>query len=199
MKLVGLTGGIGSGKSTVARYFRELGVTTLDADQLARDAVLRGSPALAKVAAAFGDEVLNDDGTLNRAALAEVVFRHATARKRLNAIVHPEVRRLFHAEVERLREAGSKLVLYEVPLLFENNLEQQFDATIVVASSPETQRQRVQARDGLDAEEAQRRIDAQLPLQDKLARASHILWNDQGYEALAARVKALLKVLMEVT
>ena len=198
MKLVGLTGGIGSGKSTVARHFRSHGVPTVDADTLARQAVAPGSAALAKIASVFGKELLDAEGALNRPVLGTLVFRDSEARARLDEIVHPQVRRLFEVAVAQQRAAGTRLMLYELPLLFEKNLEQQFDTTIVVAVTPETQLKRVRRRDGLDAAAAQRRIDAQLPLEDKIRRADYVLWNESSEESLVEPVRELIKKMLDL-
>jgi len=195
LQVFGLTGGIGSGKSTVARLLREQGVTVVDADVLAREAVAPGSQGLQQIVDAFGADMLLDDGTLNRAAMGERVFSDDEARQTLNGIVHPEVGRLFMERVQQGIADGLRHMVYEVPLLFENNLDDTFAATVLVAVSPETQLQRVMARDDLTAAQAQARIDSQMPLADKRARADHVVDNDAGEDELRDKVQQLWTTL----
>jgi dephospho-CoA kinase len=185
MILVGLTGGIASGKSTVGRLLRSAGVDVIDADALARDAVAVGSAGLAAVVARFGNGVVGSDGNLDRKALGAVVFADSGARADLNAIVHPEVARLAAARLEALRDQGRAVAVYEVPLLFENGLESMMDATILVACPEDVQIQRIKDRDHLSDDEARARIAAQMPLAEKRARAQHVIENDGDLDALA--------------
>ena len=195
MQVFGLTGGIGSGKSTVARLLREQGVTVVDADVLAREAVAPGSHGLQQIVDAFGEGMLLDDGSLNRAAMGERVFSDDDARQTLNGIVHPEVGRLFMERVQHGMAEGLSHMVYEVPLLFENNLDDTFAATVLVAVSPETQLQRVMARDDLTKDQAQARIDSQMSLADKRARADHVVDNDASEVELRDRVQKLWAAL----
>ncbi len=176
-RVIGLTGGIASGKSTVAAMLAEKGAFVVDADQLARQAVEPGSPTLARVAAAFGSEMIGPDGCLDRARLGEVVFSDQPARDRLNAIVHPRVMELSREEIRRAREAGSSLVVYDVPLLFESGREKEFDGTLLVFARPETQLLRLRERSGLEEAVARARIEAQIPIWRKLAMATWIIDN----------------------
>lgn len=184
MKLVGLTGGIASGKSTVGKLLAARGIPVVDADQLARDVVAPGSDGLAAIRARFGDEVIADDGTLKRQALGAIVFGNPEALRDLNAITHPAVALLAQQRFMALAEAGHAVAVYEVPLLFENKLQGMMDHTVLVACAPETQRQRVMARDGLDADAAQARIDAQMSLAEKRALADTTIENDGDLAAL---------------
>lgn len=196
-RIVGLTGGIGSGKSTVARFFEARGAAIIDADRLAREAVLPGTPGFAAVVARFGPGVLGPGGDLDRAALGRIVFGDEEARRALNAIVHPEVARLAAERMAALSAAGRALIVYDVPLLFENGLERYLPETIVVSVPEEIQRARVRARDGLSPEEIEARLRAQLPLADKAARATYVIDNSGSLADTEASVDALWKNLIQ--
>ncbi len=194
MRVIGLTGGIASGKSTVSAFFRELGAPVIDADLLAREAVAPGSPGLAEVAARFPG-VLAPDGTLDRPALAARVFGDAAQRAALNALVHPRVHGLYLERVAQLRAAGHPIAVYDVPLLFENRLQDGLDGTILVVVPPEMQRARVMARDGVSAADAQARISAQLPLSAKVPLATWLIDNAGDLADTRRQVEALWKTL----
>jgi dephospho-CoA kinase len=195
LRVFGLTGGIGSGKSSVAALLRERGVPVVDADELAREAVAAGSPGLAEVIAAFGHEVLGSAGELDRKRVASMVFADSEARERLNAITHPIVRRLSQERFAALDRQGVTLAAYDVPLLFEVGLAQVLRPVVVVAASEATQLARVMARDGLTETEARARLAAQLPLAQKRALADHVIENDGSREDLARQVDELLAKL----
>lgn len=195
MKLVGLTGGIATGKSTFARALRDLGVPVIDADQLARAAVARGTPALAAIVARFGPEVLGPDGELDRKRMADRVFADPAARAGLEAVVHPAVREGMRAETGRLARAGHAVAFYDVPLLYEVGLERELDAVAVVWSPRAVQRARLRARDGLSEAEAEARLAAQIPIDEKAALADFVVANDGDPEALANKARALLEDL----
>jgi dephospho-CoA kinase len=195
LKVFGLTGGIGSGKSTVAQLLRERGVPVVDADELAREAVAPGSAGLAEVLAAFGPELLGSDGALDRKRLGAVVFADETARKRLNSITHPLVRRLSQERFAALDAQGQALAAYDVPLLFEVGLDAVLKPVVLVAATEATQVARVTARDGSTEADARARIAAQLPLAEKRQRADHVLENDGTRAELAAQLDALLPKL----
>lgn len=178
MKLIGLTGGIASGKSAVARMLRARGVPVIDADQLARDVVAPGTDGLRAIVERFGAGVLLDDGTLDRKKLGAVVFGDDAARRDLNAITHPRVAQLAMEKLEALRASGAPVAVYEVPLLFENNLEGMMDATVLVAARDDVQLARLMARDGIDEAAARARMNAQMPLAEKRKRATFVLEND---------------------
>ena len=192
MRLVGLTGGIATGKSAFARSLRALGVPVIDADQLARAAVARGTPALAAIVAEFGEAVLGADGELDRKRMAAIVFHDEVARRRLEAIVHPAVRALFRAEVARLAAEGHGTAFYDVPLLYEAGLESQVDLTVVVWAPRAAQIARLVARDGISALEAESRLAAQLPIDEKAARADVVVSNDGDPSALPGKAARLL-------
>lgn len=190
-RLIGLTGGIASGKSTVGRMLRELGAEVIDADQVARDVVAPGQPALREIAAAFGDEVIADDGTLDRKRLAARVFADPEARATLNRITHP---RVAAETARRLGEAsarGLRLVVYEVPLLVENGLQAGMDAVLVVDVPEAEQLRRAVERDGMSEEEARRRMAAQVGRAERLAAATHVIDNSGSLDDTRRRVGAV--------
>lgn len=186
---MGLTGGIGSGKSAVAELLEGHGAVVIDADQLARAAVAPGSPGLAAVVAEFGEGVLTPEGELNRPALGEIVFSDPDARARLNAIVHPEVRRLA-AEQERLTRPDA-VVVHVIPLLVETGQQATFDVVVVVDVDPEIQLARILRRDGLTPDQARARINAQADRATRVAAADFVIDNSGSEADLAARVKEL--------
>ncbi|HEX7051478.1 MAG TPA: dephospho-CoA kinase [Longimicrobiales bacterium] len=195
MLRVGLTGNIGAGKSSVARVWRRLGAPVIDADALARRAVEPGTPGFAAVVRAFGDAVLDAEGRLDRAALRRRVFSDPDARKRLEAIIHPEVARLREEAEARLRAAGATIVVHEIPLLFEVGMAEEFDV-IVLVDAPAPLRLRRLARDrGLDEAEARRMIEAQMPAGEKRARADIIIDNTGSPEQLEARAEQVWREL----
>lgn len=176
MILVGLTGGVATGKSTVADMFRRCGAKVIDADQLAREVVEPGTPAWREIVNQFGKDILKPDRTLDRTALAYIVFRDRAKLRRLERIIHPRVAR----EQARLTKAIAKIqpravVIYEVPLLFEAGVHRRVDKIIVVAADRETQITRLQRRDHLTRPEALRRIRNQMPLTTKINRADYVL------------------------
>ncbi|MDB4983820.1 MAG: Dephospho-CoA kinase [Myxococcales bacterium] len=197
LKVLGLTGGIGSGKSTVARMIADLGVPVLDADQLAREVVEPGRPAFADIAAAW-PEVIDGDGRIDRKRLAAIVFADPTARKRLEAITHPHIAAMAEQRFADLARAGHPLAVYEASLLVESNRHGDFDGLLVVTVAPETQLRRVVARGGLTEAEARARIAAQLPLAKKVAAATHIVDNDGDADATRAQVERVVAALGEV-
>lgn len=199
LSVFGLTGGIGSGKSTAAALFRERGVPMVDADELAREAVAPGSAGLAQVKSAFGPQILASDGSLDRKQLGALVFADADARRRLNAITHPIVRRLSQERFRALDEQGVTLAGYDVPLLFEVGLDSVLRPIVVVTAREATQLERILARDGITEQAARERIAAQLPLADKQKRADYVLYNNGSLDALAAQLDALLVKLRAET
>ncbi|WP_459940342.1 dephospho-CoA kinase [Deferrisoma palaeochoriense] len=194
MRLVGLTGGIATGKSTAARAFARAGAVVIDADRVARQVVEPGTEGLEAVRAAFGDGVLRPDGSLDREALGRIVFADAEARERLNRILHPRIQ----AEVDRrVREAVAAdpkaLVVYDVPLLFETKAEGRFDLVVVVYVPPELQLRRLMLRDGLAEKEAGQRLAAQMSIDEKARRADVVLDNRGPPERLEEAVTALVR------
>lgn len=196
MITVGLTGGIGSGKSEVARLLAERGAVVVDADALAREAVEPGTPGLAAVVEEFGPEVLASDGTLDRARLAAVVFADPERRAVLEAIVHPYVGRRSQHLVARA--GGDAVVVYDVPLLVEKQMQGDFDLVVVVDVSPETQVRRLAAERGMSADDVRSRIAAQSTRDERLAVADVVIDNDTddpARESLRGQVDALWEQL----
>jgi dephospho-CoA kinase len=191
----GLTGGIGSGKSTVARRLRERGVPVIDADQLAREVVAPGSEGLAEIAAAFGPEVLTAEGALDRDAMAKLVFSDDDARRKLNAITHPRVGALSVARTAELEARGEPLACYEVPLLFEGRFAEAFRPVVVVTVSEEAQVTRTVARDRTTKEHARARMRAQMPLSEKARLADHVIDNSGDLDATYRRTDEVLDAI----
>ena len=189
MLLVGLTGGLGSGKSTVSRMLEERGAVVLDADAFARDAVRAETPGFDRVAARFGSEVIGPDGELDRAKLAGIVFNDETSLRDLEQIVHPEVRRMVEGGISANAATDNVVVLVN-PLLIEMGTHRDCDVVVVVSASPETQLERVLAR-GMDREDAEARMANQLPSDERAEHADVLLDNDGDLAALERQVDAL--------
>ncbi len=188
-----LTGGIATGKSYCLAKFAELGATTIDADRLAREAVAPGTPGLARVVERFGADVLLPDGSLNRPALGRIVFSDRTARADLEAIVHPDVYRRISEWFANL--PSGTIAIADIPLLFETGHEHDFDRVIVVACDPAEQLRRLAVRDGLTREAAQARLDAQWPIDEKVARAHHVIRTDSGFAETEREVRSIFESL----
>lgn len=195
MKIYGLTGNIGSGKSTVAGMLREFGAFTVDADEVAREIVRPGEPALSEIVDCFGREVLCADGTLDRGALAEVVFANERDRKRLNGITHPRI-------LERIKEkisarGGEPIMFVEASLIDRGSggLDELIDGLVVVTCPEELRERRVAVRDGMSPGEIRRRMDSQMPEEEKAAQADFLIKNSSGMESLRAQVHALFEAL----
>ena len=199
MLLVGLTGGVATGKSTVARMFQQCGAAIIDADALARDVVQPGKPAWRDIIGRYGTRVLRPDRTLNRHALAEVVFGHRRELAALNAIVHPRVAKEQRRLVREIaRKDPEALVVYDVPLLFEAGVDARVDRILVVTADRPTQIKRLQQRNGLTRAEALRRIRSQTPLSEKCKRADDILDGTLARARLQRLVKRLYSELIEL-
>lgn len=196
MTLVGLTGGIATGKSTVAGMFKRCGAVVIDADALAREVVQPGKPAWREIVKAFGKTVLNPDRTLNRPALGTKVFGHPAKLRQLEHMIHPRVareqRRLTRQAV---RKDPNAVVIYDVPLLFEAGIDERVDTTIVVTADRETQIARLKKRNGLSRAEALRRINSQMPLAQKRRRANYVLNGTLSLPELRKQVGSLLRLL----
>lgn len=188
MRIIGLTGGIASGKTSVAQLLERLGAAVVDADQLAREVVQPGQQALEAIAAAFGSGVLNQDGTLNRGALGQIVFADPQARRTLEAITHPAIKSLAREKLARLEQAGVETAFYVAPLLFEAGTAARFSEIWVVYLDRETQLKRLMARDGLDREQALARIASQMPMEEKKRLGQLVIDNAGSREELEAQV-----------
>lgn len=187
MLLVGLTGNVGSGKSTVAEIFAARGATIVDADMLARRVVEQGTPGFEQVRERWGTMILDDSGDIDRAALRGIVFDEPDELEQLNAIVHPEVERLRQLEIAEAEARGDRIVVCDIPLLFERHLADRFDAIILVDAPRPTRLERLVRDRGLTETEAMAMIAAQMPAELKRARADIIIDNDGSRDALASR------------
>lgn len=194
MKLLGLTGGIGMGKSAAADCLQQLGLPVVDTDVLARDLVAPGQPALAEIQRAFGDGVLDGAGALRRAELARIVFADEHRRRALEAILHPRIRAAWMAEAARWRDQGCRAGIVVIPLLFETDAAAQFSATICVACTAVSQRERLRARSWSD-EQISQRIRAQWSIERKLAAADYVVWAEGGLANTAGQLTCILRGL----
>jgi dephospho-CoA kinase len=192
MRVLGLTGGIGSGKSTVAEMFAELGAEIIDADQLARDVVEPGQPALDEIVTRFGAGILLANGRLDRQQLGRLIFADAAARADLDAITHPRIRERMEAAVTARRDLKGVLIL-DIPLLYENARTALVEKVIVVWVDPATQFRRLTERGGLTAGEIRQRIAAQMPLDEKRALADHVIDNRGSKDATRRQVEAIYR------
>jgi dephospho-CoA kinase len=193
VKLIGLTGGIASGKSTVAKILERLGAAVVDADALSREVVEPGRDAWKEIVQTFGAEVLQPDQTLDRQKLRATIFNNPGARKQLESIIHPRVRASAEERINQHAASGYEVVVYEVPLLFEGNLHEWLRPVILVACDISIQKQRLQQRDGLSPEAAQKHIDAQMSLEEKRRLADYVIENDGSLEDLERQVQTVLK------
>lgn len=191
MRVIGLTGGIGMGKSTAADLLRNRGVPVVDTDVIARQVVEPGQPALAQLASTFGEDIIGTDGRLRREKLARRVFADPDARKQLEAILHPRIRAIWTAQVTSWRAEGKALGVVVIPLLFETNAAAQFDATICVACAAVSQRERLQAR-GWTRDQIDQRIQAQLPIDKKIAPADYMIWTEAGIDVHAEQLDRIV-------
>jgi dephospho-CoA kinase len=195
MLKVALTGGIATGKSYVLEILRRRGIPCIDADELAHGVTAAGTEATAAIAARFGGGLLTADGAVDRAKLGAVVFSDATARRELEAIVHPAVYRAIEAGIRGFELTGAyPFVVVDVPLLFETGAEKQFDRVIVISCAPETQLARLRDR-GLSEEAAQQRLAAQWPTEKKTSRADYVVTTDGSFADTDAQVDAILRSL----
>jgi dephospho-CoA kinase len=188
MRLIGVTGGIATGKSTVDAMLAARGAAVIDADELAREVVLPGEPALAEVATRFGGDMLRPDGTLDRPRLGAVVFADPEARRDLERITHPRIIVLMQERMTHALAGAAPLVVVDIPLLFENGRESLFDGVLVVYAPQELQIRRLRERNGLDADAAAQRIAAQLSIDAKKDRATWVIDNSGDVDATAAAV-----------
>ena len=190
-RVLGLTGGVGMGKSTAARLLKKVGLLVVDSDDLAREAVQPGTEGLAEIADEFGEGFLKADGSLDRDKMASKVFQDEAARKRLEAIIHPRVRTVWEKQIDQWREQKRPVGVVVIPLLFEVDLQDSFDAVLCVACTANTQRARLRERNWDDAQ-ITARIAAQMDIAQKMDLADHVLWNEGAPELLMDQMKEIL-------
>jgi dephospho-CoA kinase len=199
MKWVGLTGGLGTGKSTVSQMLVKRGIPVIDADRIAREVVEPGGPALPGIIQAFGPGILQPDGSLDRVSVARLVFGNPAKLAQLETLIHPFVQREMQAQKKQLKDAGHLWAVYDVPLLFEKNLRSQFDYVIVVSvTDAETQMSRLRARNGWNDEEIQKRLSSQLRIAEKAAQADFVIYNDADLSALEKKVDTMVQMLNDL-
>jgi dephospho-CoA kinase len=198
MKLIGLTGGIASGKSAVSGILRRLGAQVIDADALAREVVEPHQPAWDEIVGTFGNEVLQPDQTLDRKKLRKLVFDDPKARKQLEAITHPRIRRLAQDKIAQCAATGAPLVVYEAPLLFETGIHLWLRPVILVACDTATQRRRLQERDNLTEAEIEQHLGAQMSLEEKRKLADYVIDNNGTLEDLESAVKTLVQTVLAI-
>lgn len=190
-RVLGLTGGVGMGKSTAARQLKKVGLPVVDSDDLAREAVQPGTEGLAEIAGEFGGGFLKADGSLDRDKMASTVFQDEAARKRLEVIIHPRVRTVWEKQIDQWREQKRPVGVVVIPLLFEVDLQDSFDAVLCVACTANTQRARLRERNWDDAQ-ITARIAAQMNIAQKMDLADHVLWNEGAPELLMDQMKEVL-------
>lgn len=187
MKVLGLTGGIGMGKSACAQLLQWRGALVVDTDDLARQVVAPGQPALVELQRTFGAEIVGPEGELKRDVVARMVFADAGARQQLEGILHPRIHELWRAQLQTWRAEGRPLAVVVIPLLFETQVESEFDAILCVACSAATQRERLRAR-GWPPEQIDQRNAAQLPVEVKMLRSNYVIWTEAGMDVHAQQV-----------
>jgi dephospho-CoA kinase len=192
MNLLGLTGGIGTGKSTAAKYLSARGIHVIDTDHVAREVVAAGEPALAAVAKAFGASVIDGAGALNRKALAEIVFADPARRQQLEAILHPPIRARWTAQVEQWRKSAVEVAVVVIPLLFETGAQTNFDSVICTACTEATQQERLRPRGWSDLQIASR-ISAQWPMDKKIGASQYVIWTEGTLEIHHRQLARLLE------
>jgi dephospho-CoA kinase len=190
MKLFGLTGGIGMGKSAASQILHEHEVPVVDTDLIARQIVQPGSPILEKIQHEFGNQIIGVDGQLRRDELAKIIFADATARKKLEVIMHPPIRKLWLAQIEQWRREQKPHAVVVIPLLFETGAEKNFDSTVCVACSAVTQRQRLLER-GWTSGQIEQRVAAQWSIEEKIATANFVVWTEGGLDVLEEQLKRI--------
>lgn len=194
MKLIGLTGGIGSGKSTVAKLLKERGCYVIDADKIAREIVQPGQPALSELADAFGQDILNEDGSLNRGLLAQRAFADKQQTQKLNDITHPRINQRTNELIEAARDT-QEFTLYDMPLLVDKGLHEDMDYTVVVVVEEDERVRRLVASRGLDADDARARIRAQVTDEQRRAVADFVIDNNGSVDELDGQVDKVMEIL----
>ncbi|GGA36777.1 dephospho-CoA kinase [Psychrobacillus lasiicapitis] len=190
--IIGLTGSIASGKSTVSNMLKELGYPIVDADVVARVVVEKGTETLKTIEEAFGQEVIADDGSLNRGKLGDIIFSSPSKRKQLNDIIHPAIRAEMLRQKEELKKVGHPTIIMDIPLLFESRLQSYVEKILVVTVTEETQLERLMARNNFTLEEAKSRIQSQLPLSIKEKEADAVIYNNGTLEYTEQQLKKIL-------
>ncbi|MDQ1001250.1 dephospho-CoA kinase [Neobacillus niacini] len=191
--VIGLTGGIASGKSTVSNMLKEMHITVIDADVEARLAVEKGEPAYQKIVAEFGDDIVLPDGDIDRQKLGSIIFHNAEKRQLLNSIVHPEVRKRMNDQVEAARTRAEQVIILDIPLLFESKLTYMVEKTILVYVDREIQLKRLMERNDLSLEDAEARIKSQMPLSEKVALSDAVINNNGSTTETKKQVIEVLK------
>ncbi|RUP96314.1 dephospho-CoA kinase [Corynebacterium pseudodiphtheriticum] len=199
MKIIGLTGGIGSGKSTVARSLQEHGFPIVDADLIAREIVEPGQPALAELAKEFGEDILNADGSLDRGLLASRAFTTKDTTQRLNDITHPRINQRTQELFDEARENGAEAVIYDMPLLIDKGLHKDMDATIVVHAAEHVRLERLTTKRGLDVDDVRRRINAQIDDETRKQHADILLENNGTEEDLTQQIAQTVDKIKQLT
>lgn len=199
MKIIGLTGGIGSGKSTVARILQEHGFPIVDADLIAREIVEPGQPALAELAKEFGEDILNADGSLDRGLLASRAFTNKGTTQRLNNITHPRINQRTQELFDEARENGAEAVIYDMPLLIDKGLHKDMDATIVVHAAEHVRLERLTTKRGLDVDDVRRRINAQIDDETRKQHADILLDNNGTEEDLTQQIAQAVDKIKQLT
>ncbi|MEH7094676.1 dephospho-CoA kinase [Neobacillus vireti] len=190
--VIGLTGGIASGKSTVSNMLKEMSITVIDADVEARLAVMKGEPAYQKILAEFGDDILLETGEIDRQKLGAIIFHQADRRQRLNEITHPEVRRRMRQQVETAKQNNEGIVVLDIPLLFESKLTAMVEKTILVYVDSDIQLQRLVERNNLTHADAEARINSQMPLSEKIKLADAVINNNGTLEETKQQLLMIL-------
>ena len=194
---VAVTGGAGSGKTTVCKRLKELGVKVISSDALAREAVAKGSPAYKNIVNYFGKKVLISDGNINRQMLRRTIINDDVARLALERFIHPEISKLILRKTAKAEEDGDRVVLIEVPLLFELGLEERFDVVVVVSTDFELRVKRLMDRDNISREEAENLLNVQMPNKDKVERAEFVLTNEGSKDQLKKSVDLFYKKFIQ--
>ncbi len=190
--IIGLTGGIATGKSTVSQILRNQGIPVVDADVISREVVMPGKEAYENIVSSFGSDIVHDDKTINRAQLGEIIFNDAEKRKVLNDIVHPAVRKEMRQQADTFFKSGDSLVIMDIPLLFESKLTHMVDRTWLVYAKPEIQLERLMMRDDFTEQQALSRIQSQMPIDAKKKLADLVIENNGSLTELESRVLQLL-------
>jgi dephospho-CoA kinase len=193
--ILGITGGIATGKSTAARFFGKLGAALVSADDLAREAVAPGTETLKKLVEHFGPRIIRNDGSLNRKVLGDIVFNDPEARRFLNETTHARIGVLAVSKLKELKEKGVPLIIYESPLLFEAGVEDRVDAVLVITTSRENQIERILRRPGMTLAKAEAMIDSQMSQEEKAARADYVIDSNGTRDELKEKVRLLFERL----